>query len=1827
MRSQARTGGGQRTSAVPGLKRRLLPMLIAGCCLPSLSTGNPLGAQVVNGQAAFSQQGNVLSITSTPGTIINWQTFSINPGEITRFIQQNPNSSVLNRIVGQDPSQILGALQSNGRVFLVNPNGILFGKDARIDVNGLVASTLAISNEDFISGRLNFKAGDKAAGLKNQGAITTPSGGKVYLIAPNVENSGIITSPKGEVLLAAGHTVQLVDSLDPNMQVVLSAPENEALNLGQVIAQAGRTGMLGALVKQRGIINADSAVIGENGKVVFKASRDALLEAGSRTSARGAGKGGEVIVQGERVAVNGDAQVSADGRQGGGSVLIGGDYLGKNPSIANSKRSFVGNDAVISASATESGHGGKVIVWSDGATGVYGSISAKGGAQAGNGGFVETSGAKLSVAGARISTAAPKGSAGSWLLDPTDLNVVSTLASVGNTIAADFDALSNDDLGEVLASAINLATGNVTLTASGNITVTSAISRATPNQGLAMQAGGNVAINNSINTNGGNLTLQAASGITQDSASVITASQLTVTATNGSIAMAGSNAVGTFTGAAGTSLDFKNGAADLTVQGLTAGANDAANVSSGTRLTVNGMSTWSGSGSRTLSSQGDLVLNTNLAASTNGTGAANFIAKSTAGNVTLNSGSDIKFTGTAFKLLAGGNVNINSAVDSGSAYTTVIGGWDGVDANPQISSSTASSISFGSGGALSSSATAIYKAGSGGISTSGIGGGASGVFIASPYVALYSKGGISIGKLDGNVMAKAGGDVSIADAGAFVLPTGTAYDPLVPVGVSTSSGNVTIKAGSNSLSSIDAPVSATGTVTINSDKLIVNATVTGTKVALAPVTSGTAIEVATSNPDKVPAGMRLTAAELNKINAGTLTIGDASSGNIQIQGKLLGGTGGALEHVTAGMSLKSGGAITQTAGSTIVGGSKVQATGSSVTLTENNSTGVIAGFASTGDFRYRSLNGISVQAIDDVEGISVPIGKNVELVSTHATAGISQSSRITGGVLQLETPGPVSLDNAANSVEKVSAALNPGAAGTGSFSLTNGVSGGWEVTSITTRDKAIALQSYAGETTVAGSVNAGTGNVTIFAPNLTLGAASAINGGSVTLTAGNNDARITQLAGSTVTGTSLHLVSDNLDVGGVLVGGSGTSSQVSFSTRTSGRALEIAGAVATPGALSITQSILGKINPTGFNAGSIVFQSNNGAATFKGNYISPGAGGAYTNIYAGSIGQDAATSIKGGLLAVASTGSIDLQGANTINNLGSLVSSGPDGYVKIKTGVSNLNIMGSMSAGAGGLEITNTGGGISVGSAQVASSGSAKLTSAGNLTISGSTADSFVKAGSSINLDVNGDIGFYSSGSNKAYVASLSSAPTSLTFSNPTGKVSFNAAQATTTTSGSNGFFSSGVPGSGANAAVLGTTLIINGGNAGALTTVPSTTNPPPSTTPPSPSAPSIGECVANPSQSGCNAVLPNIAQCTNAPATAGCSVVLPTLAACTTAPTTAGCSVVLPTLSQCTSTPSAAGCSAVLPTLAACTATPAAAGCSVVLPTLAACTSAPTAEGCSVVLPTLGQCTITPSAAGCSVVLPTIAACTSAPATAGCGAVLPSLNQCTSTPAAAGCSAVLPTLAACTNAPGTAGCSVVLPTLNQCISTPSAAGCSAVLPTITACTSAPSTSGCSAVLPTLSQCTGTPATAGCTAVLPTLAACISAPTAPGCTVVLPTVAQCSATPSLEGCSAVLPIANKCTADPAAEGCSTVLPSVTPQGRRTLSETVATTSNTILTMISSAGESSTVTNQSRAERTSVSGGSSGSGDKGEAKSSRKTTSGPEDNGVLKNEPAKKLYCN
>ena len=492
----------------PPMRRTALALLLTSCF--GAAQANPALPQVVNGQATFNQQGNIFSITNTPNTIINWQSFSIHAGEITRFIQQNGNSAVLNRITGQDPSKILGSLESNGKVFLINPNGIVFGQGAKVDVNGLVASSLGLSNEDFLSGKRAFTAGATAGGVSNAGVINGGKGGQVLLIAPNVENTGIITAPNGEVILAAGRSVQLADPGNPQLRVLVSAPADQALNLGQIIAQGGSIGMAGALVSQRGVLNANSAVVGENGKIVLKASGQTVLSAGSVTSATGAGKGGEIQVLGEQVGLFGNARVDASGGTGGGTVLLGGDYQGKNAAVQNARQLVVNKDASIAADAIGSGNGGKVIAWGTESAQVHGSISARGGAQGGDGGFVETSGRYLAVDAIRVDTSARagRGKRGNWLLDPYDIDVVQGAGgSLGDVDQfAEGPPATSTSIG---ADVISNASSNVTLQALHRINFSSAVNMVNAGVGLSATAGETINVYAAISTNGGNVNLSA----------------------------------------------------------------------------------------------------------------------------------------------------------------------------------------------------------------------------------------------------------------------------------------------------------------------------------------------------------------------------------------------------------------------------------------------------------------------------------------------------------------------------------------------------------------------------------------------------------------------------------------------------------------------------------------------------------------------------------------------------------------------------------------------------------------------------------------------------------------------------------------------------------------------------------------------------------------------------------------------------------------------------------------------------------------------------------------------------------------------------------------------------------------------------------------------------------------------------------------------------------------------------------------------------------------------------------------------------------------------
>lgn len=139
--------------------------------------GNPSGGQVVSGAIGMTAIGNTLQVDQASNLgIINWQSFSINGGEITRFNLPGTASAILNRVVTDTPSAIYGALSSNGRVFLINPSGIVVGPSGMVNVNNLVLSTKDISNASFLAGGDLSFAGDSGAAVKNLGQITASGG-------------------------------------------------------------------------------------------------------------------------------------------------------------------------------------------------------------------------------------------------------------------------------------------------------------------------------------------------------------------------------------------------------------------------------------------------------------------------------------------------------------------------------------------------------------------------------------------------------------------------------------------------------------------------------------------------------------------------------------------------------------------------------------------------------------------------------------------------------------------------------------------------------------------------------------------------------------------------------------------------------------------------------------------------------------------------------------------------------------------------------------------------------------------------------------------------------------------------------------------------------------------------------------------------------------------------------------------------------------------------------------------------------------------------------------------------------------------------------------------------------------------------------------------------------------------------------------------------------------------------------------------------------------------------------------------------------------------
>ena len=373
------------------------------------------GGHVVAGQATISSPSatSTLIHQTSPTAIINWQSFSIPSGSSVAFQQPSASAIALNRVTGGSASQIYGSLTANGRVWLVNPSGIVLGPTAQVSAAGVLLSTMGIRDEDFLAGNYTFGIpGDPNAAIVNQGRIVATDSGSVILAAPRVRNDGLIEADLGTIVLAGAKTVtvdfagdDLLKFAVPTSAVDAVAPGTDALvsNSGTIAARGGRVlltgaaakGVLDNVINTTGIVEATS-VAAVNGKIVLSASGGAAQVSGTLdASGKGTGEtGGAIDVLGDAATVAAGAKLDASGDAGGGTVLVGGNFHGAGPE-PNAQTTVVEAGSLIDASALTQGDGGNVAVWSDGSTRFEGDIRARGGANGGNGGYVETSGATL----------------------------------------------------------------------------------------------------------------------------------------------------------------------------------------------------------------------------------------------------------------------------------------------------------------------------------------------------------------------------------------------------------------------------------------------------------------------------------------------------------------------------------------------------------------------------------------------------------------------------------------------------------------------------------------------------------------------------------------------------------------------------------------------------------------------------------------------------------------------------------------------------------------------------------------------------------------------------------------------------------------------------------------------------------------------------------------------------------------------------------------------------------------------------------------------------------------------------------------------------------------------------------------------------------------------------------------------------------------------------------------------------------------------------------------------------------------------------------------
>lgn len=1289
----------------PPLRLRLAAgFLILSLAFPPAAWANPQGAAVRQGQVRIHASPGQLQIRQmTQRAVIDWESFSIARGELTRFIQPNANSAVLNRVRGNSASQIEGMLRANGRVYLINPNGILIGPNGTIDVAGFVASTLDTGDRAFMrGGNLRFTGASEAA-VVNLGSISALKG-DVVLMGASVLNAGTIRAPRGTAALAAGNDILLAESGEErvfvrgaggsrkaegvtntgNIEANIAELKSHGGNVyGMAVNNEGRvaaTGVTrsggqiflsagGGRVRSTGTLQAKRSS-GSGGRIKVDAGRGqsrtevgGIIDASSMT-----GAGGEIVVLGNEIEVIEGTLILNDGETGGGGTYLGGGRRGADRALANAENVTIGNGAVISADALGSGNGGEIVLFADGTLVIDGIASAKGGAFGGNGGFVELSGKREVFApdlANQIRVSAPSGESGFLLLDPMNISVIHGTGGglMGTTI-------TDGELMSVLANfPVLLETSELGGSQDGDITFASDVNIfwSSP-YNLSFVADRDAVFNPGavINaTGGGSFSMTAAR-------SILVGSGASITTTNGNLNLSANSSGTTIGNFVGIQIDGG------TVQSL-------------------------GSGSATLSGRGGISGNGN-----------DGVLVTSGGSVSGGTGGILSITG--FGGISTGDTNRGVATVGGTVSS--LGGnviIQGTGGGAGTVSSENSGVFLSNGSLQAGNGGSLTIVGAGGV---GDDLNHKGVWVSAatiPASISTSGGAISITGTGGGTGASsnnqgvdlAGAQVLVSAAGGPLTITGTGGAGTATAGIRVS-GTVNNLGGADISFVSDGISIGTGSTTIDSG---------GGMTTIRPLTNGLQVDLGGS--DVAGSILGLTDAELDRITAGTVQIGNGNTGPISVSGAISHGNHLSL---TTGAGVTINNAITLVADRNLT----VNALGTS--------TGTISLANSNADL---STTGTGAISLTTARNLSLAVGSSVTTVngnltllanSAGTTSGDFTGVLVDGGLVQTTGTGILSVSGkggtSSTSLQIGVRVMNGGdiIGGTGGTTTITGVglgsgAGGYNY-GVQVRDGGSSLTTNGANLVVSGTGGTGFeenhGVEVNFGALITAGGSGAV---SVTGTAGSgsnyqygvavfNGSGITSGGGTvTVNGTGGSVSTANAFSSGVGVFGSGsTITSDGGGIQVTGNGVNGSGNhigvwVGNGGSIfstdSATLDILGTggSGPNGFHFGILVEDANSKIGTVDGNLSLNGTGGSGGNFNHGirvQAGGEVSSSGMGNISLVGTAGPAATAFGVTISNAfsgGASVRSTGTGNVTVTTDSFEITGTESIDAGANTVSI------------------------------------------------------------------------------------------------------------------------------------------------------------------------------------------------------------------------------------------------------------------------------------------------------------------------------------------------------------------------------------------------------------------------------------------------------------------------------------------------------------------------------------------------------------